>query len=66
MGRRTPAAGTWLCSVDALPLTSLYPAVWVSDIDATDEDAGIHCGRISEDLLSRADRTVRALRGLLP
>jgi hypothetical protein len=36
----------WLCSVDALPITSPFPPVWVSDVDATDPAAGIHCGPI--------------------
>jgi hypothetical protein len=40
--------------------------VWVSDVDATDEGAGIHCDRILEGLLSRADRARRAVQGLLP
>jgi hypothetical protein len=36
-----------LCSVDAIPITGPFPAVWVSDVDATDAAAGIHCGPIS-------------------
>jgi hypothetical protein len=32
--------------VDAIPVTGPFPAVWVSDVDATDSAAGIHCGPI--------------------
>jgi len=39
-----------LCSVDAIPVTGPFPAVWVSDVDATDPAAGIHCGPIPTPL----------------
>jgi hypothetical protein len=38
----------------------------VSDVDATDEAAGIHCGPIADDLTSKAFRIARSIRGLLP
>jgi len=66
MGRRTAAPDSWLCSVDAVPVTSVFPAVWVSDVDATDEAAGIHCGPIPFDLTSRAFRIARSITTLLP
>jgi hypothetical protein len=55
----------WVCSVDAVPLTGPLPAVWISDVDATDEAAGIHCGpvpfgsdRALEQLAKRIGRIV--------
>lgn len=36
--------------MDAFNITGAFPAVWVSDVDATDAAAGIHCGRIPEPL----------------
>lgn len=46
MGSRPDGRELWLCSVDAIPVTGPLPAVWVSDVDATNPAAGIHCGPI--------------------
>jgi hypothetical protein len=38
----------------------------VSNVDGTDAAAGIHCGRIADDLTSKASRIARSLVELLP
>lgn len=45
-GRRPASEQLWICSVDAIPITGPFPAIWVSDTDATNPSAGIHCGPI--------------------
>jgi len=40
--------------------------VWVSNVDATDPEAGIHCGPLAEDLTTKAARIARTLVQLLP
>jgi hypothetical protein len=52
--------------VDSIPVTSPFPAVWVSNVDASDPAAGIHCGRIADDLTTKAARIARSIVQLLP
>lgn len=62
----TPADKGWyLCSVDAIPATGPFPAVWVSDVDATDPDAGIHCGLIGGELTHAATKAVGWVRKIV-
>jgi hypothetical protein len=55
-----------LCSVDAIPVSDPFPAVWASDVDATNAAAGIHCGRIDDKIghlgVEAARRLVKILR----
>jgi hypothetical protein len=56
----------FLCSVDQIPVTSPFPAVWVSDVDATDAAAGIHCGAIDSQWGRLAAGVAKRLLKIVP
>ena len=60
-GARSAPAAMYLCSAEGQPVTSPFPPVWISDRDASDPAAGVHCQLVQPPFAGVAAKVFRTV-----